>query len=72
MELLELDRAVWQLRLYCRVMDYDVTFPSGEKKNLREPNLKAIENWLGSKTPHKFRLIGGHLEKVVKKRDHPQ
>ena len=72
MELLELDRAVWQLRLYCRVIDHDIKLPSGEMKNLRGPNLKSIDNWLKSKTPHKFRLTGGHLEKVVKKRDHPQ
>lgn len=72
MEMLELDRAVWQIRRYCKVINYHTASKSDIQKNMMELELKSIHSWLGSEEAHKFRLIGGHLEKVIKNQKNPQ
>ena len=71
-ELLELDRAVWQIRRYCKYINRTITLPNGSKKNLMKLELEAIHQWLDSDTPHKHKITGGLLEKVIAKKRHPQ
>lgn len=72
MEILELDHTVWQIRRYCKVINYEVKLNSGETKNMMEAEINSIHQWLNSENPHKFKINGGHIEEVLKKRDHPQ
>ena len=72
LEILALDRAVWEIRRFCKVICFEITLNDGKKKNMMDIEVKSIHQWLNSKTPHKFKIIGGHLEKVVAKKDHPQ
>lgn len=68
--LLDLDRAVWDLRRYCQVLDVcGKELPTDEQLMLE----KAKENLLasGDRPPHEFRLIGGFLEQILDKKDHP-
>lgn len=68
-ELLKLDRLVWQLRQYCRVLDFDITLTNGEKKNMLRFHLDEIENsW---NRPAKYAQVhGGKLETILAKKNH--
>lgn len=68
-ELISLDKAVWQIRQFARAMDYEVNLDGKVIKMLRleiEANKFAREN-----PPYKFHIIGGQLEAIISKRDHP-
>ena len=45
-ELLDLDHAVWQIRRYCKVMNYSVALPDGTNKNMYEAELNNADRWL--------------------------
>ena len=63
-EIIELNKAVWEIRLYCTVLNYDINLPDGTTKNMLEFELEKIKN--SEKKPfNKFKLIGGLLEKIV-------
>lgn len=68
-KLVQLDRAVWEIRRYCRTLSYELTLPDGSTKNMLELEIKKIENSTNH-SPHKFRIIGGALEKILDKKDH--
>jgi len=59
-ERFDLDRAVWEIRRYCRV------FPG----NTRQEELAGIEH-SAAHPPHRFRLEGGLLEKILTDKKHP-
>lgn len=63
-KLVELDKAVWEIRRYCRVLDYDIEAPNGAVVNMLKSELKNIER-SRNHSPHKFKLNGGLLEKIV-------
>ncbi|HBS6247509.1 TPA: HEPN domain-containing protein [Klebsiella pneumoniae] len=68
-ELEKLDKTVWELRLYCRpITDFKcrgkVISTIGDEEN-------DIEKWLSSKTPFKFRITNGYLEKVLSNKKSP-
>lgn len=69
-ELFRLDAAVWELRRYARVLDYNVKSPCGTEVNLLALELKINEQAM-DKAPQDFSIIGGHLEKVVATSNHP-
>ncbi|MBJ2166163.1 HEPN domain-containing protein [Acidovorax sp. IB03] len=69
-ELFRLDTAVWELRRYARVLDYNVKPPGGTEVNLLALELKRNER-AETKAPQEFSIMGGHLEKVLAKSDHP-
>ena len=54
-ERFDLDRAVWEIRRYCRVLD--------RNQSVREKQLKEIDS--DCRPPNKVRLQGGFLEKVL-------
>lgn len=69
LELPKLDKCVWELRLYCRTIDYELKLAG---RNMLDLELDGIRRWQASDAPHKFRILSGFLEKVLKKRDDPR
>jgi len=69
-ELFRLDRAVWELRRYARVIDYSLNVGAVKEVHLLELELKRNEQ-AENRPPQEFSIIGGHLERVLAKRDHP-
>jgi len=67
-KLLQLDRAVWEIRRYCKVLNYELKLPDGSMKNMLELEIEKIEN-SANQSPHKFRLMGGALEKILDKKE---
>lgn len=68
--LLELDKAVWEIRRYCRVLAYDIRGPDGSIDNMLESQLRAIEQ-SERNLPQMFQNPGGLLERIVADRKHP-
>ncbi len=69
-KLAELDKTIWELRRYCKVVNFSKKMPNGEVKNFLESELKLIER--SNDLPyHKFKLIGGHLERILKDKKNP-
>lgn len=68
-EIILLDRAVWEVRRYARVLDYSIKSFQGENIELLHHELAANES--AEKHPHRFIIIGGRLESIIAKRDHP-
>jgi len=68
-ELIPLDRAVWELRRYCKPLTASVKLNDGSKRSLTPHLLKEIES--AEVAPHSFRLIGGQLEKILTDQRHP-
>lgn len=66
-KLVDLDRTVWEIRRYCRVLKYEIRLREGTMKQMLPFELLGIEQ-SKSAPPHKFRLQGGALEKVLDNR----
>jgi HEPN domain-containing protein len=70
-KLIEFDKAVWEVRRYCRVLDYEIDpHKDGKKIAMLPLELDRIER-LEAVPRHKFRIPSGHLEKILSKKDHP-
>lgn len=67
-ELLKLDRAVWELRLYCRVLNYKLKV-GNEIVEMLPHHLASIESLLKDMRP--TREVSGFIETVLSKKDHP-
>lgn len=67
-KLVDLDRTVWEIRRYCRVLKYEVRNPDGSVTQMLPIELGRIEQSKDA-PPHKFRIIGGALEKILDKKD---
>ncbi len=59
-ELLMLDRAVWEVRLYCRVLDHTITTGASEIIDMLPKYLRTIELEL-HKPARRFLIPGGVL-----------
>lgn len=69
-KLIELDRAVWELRRYCRVMNHDSKLKNGKKENML--SLELDRNTKAENRPfQEFKLVGGFLEKVINEPNNP-
>lgn len=68
-QLHDLDLAVWEIRRYCQLLNYSIQTPKGELHCL-QPELHRIQAAEGA-PPHKFHIVGGALEEVIKKKRHP-
>ncbi|UNK55616.1 HEPN domain-containing protein [Rahnella aceris] len=64
-ELITLDRAVWELRRFCRTINYDIKTPSGKTINMLELESKVISN-SRNHPAHKHSLFDGYLEKRIR------
>ncbi|GAB2521457.1 HEPN domain-containing protein [Lysobacter humi (ex Lee et al. 2017)] len=70
-KLIEFDKAVWEIRRYCRVLDYQLQVKAdGTKVAMLSMELERIAK-SESLPCHKFSVPGGHLEKILAKKDHP-
>jgi len=65
--LLTLDKSVWYIRRYCFFMRQVIKTQSGEKE-LFALNKQEVINPYFEKFPHKYKILGGYLEKIVDKR----
>lgn len=65
---LTLDKAIWHIRRYCFGMHQVVLLRDGTEKDLFEINRRKATNPYFLGHPHKYRLFGGYLEKVIEKR----
>ena len=69
-KLVELDKAVWELRRYCRVMDYLLPIRGKDPKPMLE--LEVQRNEAADKRPfHEFHIVGGALEAILKEQSNP-
>lgn len=59
-KLVELDRAVWEVRRYCTVLDYECTVSDGTTRKMLDVELDRIRR-SAQEPPHKFQLLGGRL-----------
>ena len=69
-EFILLDKAVWEIRRYCKVLDYSITLDGGRVKRLLDFELRMIQG-SEDRPPQEFRWFRGHLEKVTAKKAHP-
>jgi HEPN domain-containing protein len=68
--LVDLDRAVWDLRRYCQVLDvFGKALPAAEQRMLEAAHEQLRRS--RSRPPHEFRLPSGYLERVLKSKQHP-
>ena len=70
MEIIRLDRAVWEVRRYAQVLNYQITSHDGRKIDMLPLMLAEIES-AERYSPHKFSIIGGHLEAIIAKQSNP-
>lgn len=69
-DVVTLDRAVWEIRRYCQKINYNVTLSDGTSKDLSRLNLEHIET--AEVRPFQdFSIFGGFLEDVLRARAHP-
>jgi hypothetical protein len=69
-KLLELDKAVWEVRRYCRVLDYDL--PRSGKTPKAMLALELQRNEKAENLPfQEFHIIGGALEAILRNKNHP-
>lgn len=68
--LIELDKTIWEIRRYCRVLNYEWELSEGQTKNMLSFELDRIAK-SEQEAPHKFRLLGGALEKILDTKDNP-
>lgn len=69
-DIVRFDRAVWELRRYCQPLDYDIVDMNGKTMNLLANELDRVHQ---AKAKHEKGtcVMGGILEKIVEKKDHP-
>lgn len=68
-DIIRFDRAVWELRRYCQPLDYDIVL-NGKAVNLRDIELDRVHRAKESEEKGTC-IIGGILEKIIEKTDHP-
>ena len=69
-KLFELDKAVWELRRYCRVLNYTSRNHKNELVPMLEPELNGIK-YYAKRPPQEFTIIGGALERIIGKSSDP-
>lgn len=69
-EILDLDRAVWEVRRYARILQYELRGTDGSKLSALPIEL-AHNIEAESLHPHDFHIAGGRLESILEKKDHP-
>lgn len=69
-KLVELDKTIWEIRRYCRVLDYSKTLENGKRQKMLPIEIKEIEC---SKDAHpmEFKLPGGYLEEILEDKSNP-
>jgi len=65
-----LDKSVWEIRRYCHVLDYKLKNTSGKQVDMLPYELERIKK-SSTEPPINYRITGGFLEKVIEKETHP-
>lgn len=68
-KLFELDRAVWEVRRYCRVLNHRVPI-RGEDRSMLGLEIERNQRAAG-RPPREFTIAGGMLERIVKNKKDP-
>ena len=69
-DIVRFDRAVWELRRYCQPLDYDIVDRNGKMVNLLTHELDRVHR-AKAKQEKGTCVMGGILEKIIEKKDHP-
>lgn len=69
LEIMQLDMAVWDIRRYCQVLDYEIDLRDGKKNMLTLEIQRIVQS--ENQPPQHFSLIGGALEKIIAEKTHP-
>ena len=69
-KMVNLDRAVWEVRRYCRVLDYRIPSSENGQRSALDLELRRIVD-AESHPPQRFRVNGGVLEKIIDDPAHP-
>ncbi|MBS0345929.1 MAG: HEPN domain-containing protein [Proteobacteria bacterium] len=69
-DIARLDRAVWELRRYCQPLDFDIVDVNGKTVNLLAHELDRVHR-AKAKREKGTCVMGGILETIVEKKDHP-
>ncbi len=69
-EILRLDWAVWDIRRYCQVLNYEIEFDGQPSRNAMSIELARIDA-AASAPPQHFKINGGTLENIIATRNHP-
>ncbi|WP_461519726.1 HEPN domain-containing protein [Porticoccus sp.] len=64
--LMELDRCIWHIRKYCFYMRGTAKSSSGKIIDLFPLNVAKINEGSYEETPHKYQILGGYLEGLIK------
>jgi hypothetical protein len=64
------DKAIWQLRRYCQVLDVRGKILPEDEQKLLLSNISELKN-SSKNPPHKFKLKNGFLETVLEDGEHP-
>ena len=64
--LVQLDRAVWETRRYCRVLNYKKNLSDHGRNDVLKKDIKKSEECF----PHMFKIRGGFLEQVIDSKEH--
>jgi hypothetical protein len=54
LEIVQLDMAVWDIRRYCRVLDYEIKLPNGRTQHMLDVEIRTIEH-SETRPPQSFR-----------------
>jgi hypothetical protein len=68
-KLVQLDKAVWELRRYCRSLNYEMQLADGSRRNMLELELGRIN--AGEQNPKLLSIPGGALEKIIAAKRNP-
>jgi HEPN domain-containing protein len=68
-KLVQLDKAVWEIRRYCKVINYELSLPEGGGRNMLCVEIDKIKRSL-KQPPHKFKGLNGELEKILNNKEH--
>ena len=69
-EIVDLDRTVWEVRRYARIMRYEFHGKDGSKVNALPIEL-AHNIDAESRHPQDFHIMGGRLESILAEKEHP-
>lgn len=69
-EIASLDRAVWEVRRYARVLGYTIKDLNGAEVDMLSEEVAWNER-AERRPPNEFTIVGGRLEAIVAKREHP-
>ena len=69
-KLVELDKTIWEIRRYCKVLDYSKTLDDGTEQRMLPIEIERIRRATDAH-PMEFELQGGLLEEILENKNNP-